>query len=430
MAGQRARLRPAARRAPWIVPAVERGSALRPLLLALAAGAAAALLAWWLGPWRTPPAAGPPLTRPPSARRAAAGPEPGPSAAAPAPPAPAASVRAGLTRHFGGLAVPREVIELLAAGDAAAAARRLEAMPGHGGTALLWDLGTLCRDARGMASGADPRAADARAALDAASLDAATRPVLERMVAERRAWLARLEAGCTAARLDPAALQRRLLDSAAAGDAASLERLAAIDASPYARLTSAALLGAPRAQLRVALGLLEESPGQSRTSEQRQEGLTWLQAAAKGDADAEAYYATCLLAGCYGAADPAAARGALEHAARRGSSAALSLLATAGAGEAGGRWSPLDAPFAAVPPRDTSALALSETDRYAWAAFAERLARAGCFGFDFTIAGEALGGRARLERALRPSQLADAAASADRLWSESGGAARSARGCD
>ena len=134
--------------------------------------------------------------------------------------------------------------------------------------------------------------------------------------------------------------------------------------------------------------------------------------------------------GCYGAADPVAARSALEHAAEHGSSAALGLLATAGASDAAGRWSPLDAPLAAVPARDTSALALSETDRYAWAAFAERLARAGCFGFDFAIAGEALGSRARFERTLRPSQLTEAAAAAERLWSEAGEAARTARGCD
>ena len=400
------------------------------LLLALIAGVTAGLLAWWFGPWRTPPNEAAPIARAPASRVAAPQPEPEPRGAAPSPTPPAAVVRAGLKRHFAGLAVPRELIGLLAAGDVAAAARQLEAMPARSGAALLWDLGTLCHDARGQASAADPRALDARAALDAASLDAAVRPVLEGMVAARRAWLARFEPGCAAAHLDPGALQRQLFDSAAAGDAASLERLATIDAAPFARLTSAALLGAPRAQLRLALGLLEEGPAQSRTSEQRQAGLSWLQAAAKGDADAEAYYATCLLNGCYGAADPVAARSALEHAAEHGSSAALGLLAAASSSDAAGRWSPLDAPLAAVPARDTSALALSETDRYAWAAFAEQLARAGCFGFDFAIAGEALASRARFERTLRPSQLTEAAAAADRLWSEAGEAARATRGCD
>ena len=414
-------------RAAW---AAQRGAALRWLLLALTAGATVGLLAWWFGPWRTPPNETAPVARTPANRVAPPDPEPGPRVAAPSPTAPAAVLRAGLKRHFAGLAVPRELIELLAAGDVAAAARQLEGMPAHSSAALLWDLGTLCRDARGPASGADPHAADARAALDAASLDATVRPVLEGMVAARRAWLARLEPGCAAARLDPGALQRQLLASATAGDAASLERLASIDAAPFARLMSAALLGAPRAQLRLAVALLEEGPAQSRTNEERQAGLSWLQAAAKGDADAEGYYASCLLSGCYGAADPVAARGALEHAAEHGSSAAIGLLVAAGSGDAGGRWSPLDAPLAAVPARDTSALALSETDRYAWAAFAERLARAGCFGFDFTIAGEALSSRSRFERTLRPSQLTEAAAAADWLWSEAGEAARSARGCD
>ena len=405
------------------------GAVQRLLLLTLAAGVTAALLAWWLVPWRAPPAAPAPIAPAQSVRAAAPGPEPAPRNAAAAPPATAAVVRAGLKRHFAGLAVPRELIELLGAGEVAAVAQRLEGMPGRSGAALLWDLGTLCREARGPASGTDLRGADARAALDAASLDANVRLALEGMVAARRAWLARLEAGCAAARLDAGALQRRLLERAEAGDAASLERLATVDAAPVARMMSAALLGAPRAQLRLALRLLEEGPGQSRTGEQRQAGLMWLQSAAKADPDAEGYYGACLLTGCYGAPDPVAARDALEHAARYGSSAALGLLATAGTGDAA-RWSSLDEPLAAVPPRDTSALALSEAERYAWAALAERLARAGCFGFDFAITGEALGGRARLERTLRPSQLAEAAAAADRLWSESGAAARAARGCD
>ena len=410
----------------------ERGSALRPLLFASAAGFAAVLLAWWLLPGHAPTQDVGPIARPPTTRPLAPQPKVGPRSPGPAPAATTATVRAALRQHFAGLAVSREIIALLLAGDVAAAARQLEAIPGHGGAALLWDLGTLCREARGP-SETDPRAADAHAALDAAALDPATRPLLEGMVGERRDWLARLASGCAVAQLEPATLLRRLQASAAGGDAASLERLASVDAAPFVRLTSAALLGAPRAQLKLALALLDEGPGAVRTSEQRQGGVTWLQAAAKGDADAESYYATCLLSGCYGPADPGAARSAMEHAARGGSSAALGLLSAAGAGAAGdtaGRWSPLAAPVAALPPRDPGALGLGETERYAWAAFAERLARAGCFGFDFTIAGEALSGRARLERTLRPSQLADAAAAAEKLWSDAGGAARAARGCD
>ena len=411
----------------------ERGSAGRPLLLAAAAGLVAALLAWWRVPWQTPPQSTAPIARAPAASPLAPQPEPGPRGVTTVPATATAAVRAALRQHFAGLAPPRELMALLVAGDVAAAARRLEAMPGHGGAALLWDLGTLCGDVRAPAADADPRAADARASLDAAALDPATRPLLERMVAERRDWLARLAAGCAAAHFDPTALQRRLQASAAAGDAASLERLASVDTAPFARLTSAALLGAPRAQLRLAVELLAAGPGQPRTSEQQQAGLAWLQAAARGDADAESYYGSCLLGGCYGAPDPVAARSMLEHAAQRGASAALGLLVAAGtpgAGDVAGRWSPLAEPLAAVPPRDPGALGLGETERYAWAAFAEHLAQAGCFGFDFTIAGEALASRARLERTLRPSQLAEAAAAAERLWSDSGATARAARGCE
>ena len=75
-------------------------------------------------------------------------------------------------------------------------------------------------------------------------------------------------------------------------------------------------------------------------------------------------------------------------------------------GEDVNRWSPLTAPVAPLLPREPDSMGLGAADRYAWAAFAGELAARGCFGFDITIAAEALAARPRLERALNPADVA------------------------
>jgi hypothetical protein len=348
-------------------------------LLLIAVGVALGLFAirWW-GPGHDRPA-GPverPAPREPPVPTAASS-SPAPPASTVAPPvAPAGLVRAALARRLRAAALPRELADLVAAGDIAGAAVHLAAAKGPGSAALEWDLLALCHEATesGAAAGADDELA-ARAAL-------ALRPdlaaVLQPMIEARHAFGVRLGAGCRNARQDPAAIQRRLAVSAASGDAASLERLTAVDGAPQARLQSAALLGSSLAQFRLALTLLAERPGTpARTAEQRQAGLSWLQAAAKGDADAESYYGGCLLDGCPGAPDPLAARAALESAARRGSSQALGLLSGGGGSEPANDWSGTEDVVAGLPPRYLDSLGLDAADHYAWAVLAARLARDG-----------------------------------------------------
>jgi TPR repeat protein len=299
---------------------------------------------------------------------------------------------------------------------------------GPGSAALEWDLLALCREAPrpGEGSGAEDERA-ARAAL-------AERPdlaaVLQPMIEARHSFGVRLAVGCQGARLDPASLQRRVEASAANGDAESLERLTMVDGAPDARLQSAAMLGAPRAQFRVALNLLSDRPGAARTPEQRQAGLSWLQAAAKGDAEAQSYYGSCLLEGCPGVPDPLAARAALESAARRGSSQALGLLSGSGSSEPASDWSSTEDIFAPLPPQHLDSLGLDAADHFAWATLAERLARDGCFGFAFRTTALALAAPARLEHTLRTAELAEARERSTRLWSQTGGATRHALGCD
>jgi hypothetical protein len=381
---------------------------------------AGALIAAWL--WRGTPPAAPgvePAVHAPLWTVPGGAAQPSPTAApAPAPARPTA-VRAALLRRFQGVPPPRELLDLLVAGDVAAVARQLTARDEPGSAAQLWDLAALCASDGG--SGAAPAGADERAALEATAGDAAAHATLAALIATRHAFAQRLAAGCAATTFDRALLERRLAASAARGEAASLERLATLDPQPLGRLTSAALLGSPRAQFRLALENLPKQPAA---------GRSWLEAAAKGDADAEAYYGACLLNGCFGTADAVAARAALESAARRGAPYALGLLASGGNADDLSRWSSADALVVPVPPREPDALGVDPSGRYAWASLAEQLATDGCFGFEFGTTAEALLVRGSFERTLRPAELTAARAAAAELAAGTAAATRHALGCD
>jgi len=389
------------------------------LVLAGLAGAGVLIAAWlWRAtppatPEAQPPARGPLWTVPGGAAQPLSAPGAPPPAAVPA------EVRAALLRRFRGTAPPRELLDRLAAGDVPSVARQLTARDEPGAAARLWDLAALCGSDGGPASAS--ALADERAALESTAADAAAHATLAALIGTRHAFAERLAAGCAATSFDRALLERRLATSAARGDVASLERLAALDPQPLGRLTSAALLGSPRAQFRLALENLPKQPDA---------GRQWLEAAAKGDADAEAYYGACLLNGCFGTADPVAARAALESAARRGAPYALGLLASGASAEELGRWVPADAPVAPIPPRDPDALGVDPSGRYAWAALAAGLATDGCFGFEFATTAEALIVRSGLDQALRPAELTAARAAAAELSSATAGTTRHALGCD
>ena len=388
----------------------------RLLLTGFVAGAVVAGVLLWHGePAPAPEKPG----LPPSAPVAA------PAAAPVAPPAAAKAtataltatvMRAAIVERLKSAPLSADVLAGLASGDVDGVVRRLAAASTPGSAALLAELADLC-DEVGRGSATDA-AAEARTALGPAGRDSALAASLEALIAARREATARLAAGCASARFDAAAIQQRLEATARNGDAASLERLALRGAVDEGRIASAALLGAPGAQLRLGLEHLQDQPGVARS---------WLEAAAKHSAEAEADYGACLLAGCGANPDPTAARTALEQAARRGEPFALGVLAS---GEDVNRWSPLTAPVAPLLPREPDSMGLGAADRYAWAAFAGELAARGCFGFDITIAAEALAARPRLERALNPADVAAGEQAARTLEAASGPDARRARGCD
>jgi len=386
------------------------------LLAGLALAVGGALLWWWLQPMPAPqpaePAAGDWPPRLPAS-------QPRPAPAAPAEPA-RSPVRAALLRAFHDRPPDRATLEALAKGEVGSIAERLARDPSSAAAAELSDLERLCRDLAG-ASTAAGALEEQRAIQLAGGADAGARAVIEAGLVQAHEFRTRFAAGCAAARLDREAVRARLEASAAAGDPASLERLAEQDPAPLARLQSAALLGNARAQYLLAQALYATQPLGARS---------WLESAARGDADAEAYLGACQLSGCFGSADPAAARRSLESAARRGALYALGALGSAEAAGAPHRWAAADAPVVPVAPRAPDVLGLDAAQNYAWAALDAALARDGCFGFEFGIAAEALDGAERLERALRPAELDAARRAADALEAADGAAARRALGCD
>jgi hypothetical protein len=386
---------------------------------AIGAGCSAAIVATFLWFGRDELAAPRPARAPAAAPpRYVAGwtaPAAAPAAAARAP----TPARAALARAFHGVAPARALLERLVAGDVGAVARELGVQGDAASAVQLFDLAALCaNEARAPPDGV---ATDERTALEAATAAPGGHDALGALIDARHQWSGRFAAGCAAASFDAGRIRRGLETAAARGDAASLERLASLDAQPYARLQSAALLGNARAQFRLALAYVAQQPPLARS---------WLEPAAKGDADAEAYYGGCLLSGCFGAPDPGAARTELAAAARGGSLYALGLLASSDAAGGVRHWSRADTFAAPVPPRDTEALGLEPAAAYAWSALDAELAADGCFGFEFGIAAEALDAQARFERALRPAELDAARAAAAELASTSGGAVRHALGCD
>jgi hypothetical protein len=325
----------------------------RLVLAGLAAGAALAGVLWWRSEPAPPtPAAAPRRTAPPAAFEDGPAPPPHPASVRTAAPLAGNVLRAALVARLP--ALPRELLDRLAAGDVAEAAARLAAAREPGSAAALAELELLCRELG--EPGAEADAAEARSALGSAAREPATAAALEALIAARRDAERRLAAGCAAARFDPAAIDRQLQDSARNGDAASLERLALAGAGDPGKLASAALLGAPRAQLRLGLDNLRDQPALARS---------WLEAAAKRDADAEAFYGTCLLAGCGASPDPVAGRAALESAARRGAPFALGLLSSGPGADEVQRWTPAGAGVAPVPPTEPDALGLTAAERFA-----------------------------------------------------------------
>ncbi|MBS0376073.1 MAG: hypothetical protein JSR73_15950 [Proteobacteria bacterium] len=324
-------------------------------------------------------------------------------------------VRAVLHERLHSPALSPERLEALAAGRIAPVAAALRAAREPGAAALLADLAALCESLPDSADGAA-----ARDALGVAGRDALAVASLERLAGAVHAARATLEAGCAATSFDAAGIRSALEAGARAGDPHSVERLAFLSRGDAGRLASAALLGMPRAQLRLALDQLPGQPAAARS---------WLEAAAKQDPEAEALLGACLLGGCGAGPDPAAARAALESAAGHGAPVALGWLAAGAGGEDPSRWSPAGALVTPLPPAHPEALGLTPVERYAWAALAAGLAADGCFGLDLDLAAGALAARARLERALSPAEAAEGTAAAAALESRTGASARQSRGC-
>ena len=333
---------------------------------------------------------------------------------------PPASVRAAIVHEFHGVALPRALLERLVAGDVAGVARELARAADAAAAVELFDLQQLCAtEDEGVV--ADLVAADGRAALEATGVSSANRATLGALIEEHRAWHVRFRPACAATAFDAAAIRARLQAAGLKGDGVSLERLSRLDPQPLVRLQSAALLGSPRAAFRVGLAELPERPRDARS---------WLEIAAKDDAEAAAYFGICLLAGCAGAADPVAARQALEAAARSGSLYALGVLASADSPDGARHWARTDEFLVPVAPRDLDPLGINSTSAYPWAALAASLAAHGCFGFEFRITAEALEARTRFERSLRPGELASAQTGANDLAAATLGTTRRALGCD
>lgn len=387
-------------------------------LLGLAAGTAVAVALWW----RSSPAP----ERPADARPAPAAadarydrPAPLPAAATAATaPLPGRLLHAQLRTRLRAAALPREWLERLAAGEVGEVARQLSEARAPGSVALLAELAALCRALGAPAADADVSAARARLA---AAREPAADTALDALIGARREGAARLAAGCSAAHLDEAAIGRQLELTARNGDAASLEYLALEGSGAAGRLESAALLGAPRAQLSLGLDHLRGQPAVARS---------WLEAASKHDADAAAVYGSCLLVGCGAAPEVAAGRATLESAARRGAPFALGLLSSADGADNVLRWTAADARLSPLPPPNVEVLGLSSAEHYAWAALAGQLAADGCFGFDLELAAEALAARPRLWRSLSPAEAAAGEQAAAALATSIGTDVRRARGCD
>jgi hypothetical protein len=383
-----------------------------PLVRSLFGLGAAALVAglwfWWQAP-ADPGGA-------PAPRAATTLPAPAAATVAAPPPNPGATVRAGLARALRAAPLPPALLAQLVSGDVAGVVHALAAANEPHAAAQLADLAALC--AAGGA-GADGAVLDAHRALAIVGDDAALTAFLNAGLDARAAWYRAAEAGCALTELQPGELRRRLIASAAAGDAASAARLAAEEPDALPRLTTAALLGDAGAAWRLGRDNLAREPLVARS---------WLEAAAKGDAEAAAYLGACLASACYGESDLPGARAALEAAAKRGSHYALGLLATQGTDEAG-RWPMAGLPPFPQPPSDTAPLVEPST-RFAYATLAAALAREGCFGFEFALTAAALTRAAEDARSVRPGELDSFRDEGERLRADSLAGIRRALACD
>jgi hypothetical protein len=340
---------------------------------------------------------------------------PGPALASPGPaepetpgsPAPAAT---HVAQNLTGLLVrsrvgrlPADVARAVAAGDVDEARARLAAL-GRAGAAPLYRLAKACNaDYR-------PPRPEAVAPEHQGEVDA--------LIAAREGFAARFQAGCSAARLDTRAFEPELRSAAEAGDADALYLLAsAATSADHARLMeSAALLGSADAQLDRWMTPLFSK----KSVEAEREGVLWLRQAARTQPVAAVFLAECLYKGCGGdAPDERAATLELERGARRGDALALALLI-------GPEAIPEDAKDTEVPD-----FAIAAEERYAYAFFAARLARAGCALFpEDALPVRMMYADETLATTLNPAELEAGAPRARALWESAGGAALAEQGCE
>jgi hypothetical protein len=363
-----------------------------------------------------------PLRSPPDPGQPAGGREPVPEVEDPA----SRQIVATELRQRLGAGLSATARAQLAAGEVRAAAATLTA-GGRAGATALYRLGLACRDA-GHPGAAATRAQDDERALEAVRGETSLQALLEPMQTARARFAERFAAGCAQASLPLPTLRAGLREAASAGDAEALATLAGAAGSEAeaARMRqSAALLGSAQAQLELASPVLF-APHAS--EEARREALLWMNQAAHALPRAQSLAAACLRVGCAGSpADGDAARAGYEQAARRGDLTALAVLSgsdewgVAGTGDT----------LAPLVPTDAPSLAVTPVERYAYAAFAARLAREGCLlETNDALPVTVLLAAERLGRDLRSAELEAAQEKAAALWAEAGESARAEQGCE
>jgi hypothetical protein len=342
-----------------------------------------------------------------------------------------AMVRATLAADFAHTKLSAADREALARGDVPGVAARLYARTDGDATAALARLWSICVIRPGRVD--LERRELSQWMPERVSADLASR--VDASIEQQRGWSAQFAAGCEAAgffRGGPgrARIMERLRTCADSGHAECLATLAVWDdadpARSLSRLQSAALLGSVEAQ-KALLAQLEYAPNAN--TEAMQAAIRfWRQALAKADPEYRATFGSCTDAACDPAArDPHTVRTDLEAAAREGSLYALATLGGVDSGSEGVSSADTDfAPAGATvkPPY----LNPSEVDAYAWRALLEKLALQGCLGFWPNWA-TYVGARDAAARQLRPAQLAEANALAERYYADYGAKVAATRGC-
>lgn len=342
-----------------------------------------------------------------------------------------AMVRATLAADFARTKLSAEDRDALARGDVPGVTGRLYARTDGDATAALARLWSICIVKPGRVD--LERRELSQWMPERVSAELAAR--VDASIEQQRQWSERFASGCETAgfaRGGPgrARIMERLRACADAGHADCLATLATWDdadpAKRTSRLQSAALLGSVEAQ-HLLLTQLEYAPN-AKTEQGQAVIRYWRQALAKADPEYRAAFGSCADPTCDpDARDPQTVRTDLEAAAREGSVYALATLGGVDGGDDGA--SSADTDFA--PPGATVKPAYvnpSDVDAYAWKALLEKLALQGCLGFWPNWAAY-VGSREEAERRLRPAQLSDANALADRYYSEYGARVAATRGC-